>query len=104
MTSSFQSSSLSIEYLAAGYFKYDDVKTSVFGIVNFIGLSGKTHQQSRNFIEELELVKWLSTSNMLNRVVDLLEHITKFLKKRKEVILSSTQFSAQNTAVNYCTL
>lgn len=83
------------EHLAARYFKYEDVMKSVLEIVNFIRLNGKTHRQFRNFIEELELedkpsdvsfyciVRWLSTSNVLSRFVDLLEPIITFLKEKK---------------------
>ncbi|XP_036358318.1 SCAN domain-containing protein 3-like [Octopus sinensis] len=59
----------------------------VIEIVNFIRLNGKTHRQFRNFIEELELedklsdvsfyciVRWLSTSNVLSRIVNIFPDI-----------------------------
>lgn len=67
---------------------------TVLQIVNFICSSAKNHWQLRNFIAELDLedkpedisfhcvVRWLSTSNILNRFVDLLEPIAAFLLEK----------------------
>ncbi|XP_076067645.1 general transcription factor II-I repeat domain-containing protein 2A-like [Oratosquilla oratoria] len=83
------------KHLEARYFKYEDVIKSVLEIVSFIRSNGKSHRQFRNVIEELDLedkpsdvsfyciVKWLSTSNILSRFVDLLEPIITFLKEKK---------------------
>ncbi|XP_061468686.1 general transcription factor II-I repeat domain-containing protein 2-like [Rhineura floridana] len=83
------------EHLAARYFKYENVMKSILEIVNFICLNGKSHRQFKNFMDELELedkpsdvsfyciVRWLSTSNVLNRFVDLLEPIITFLEEKK---------------------
>ena len=61
---------------------------------------GKTHRLFRNFVEELELedapsdvslycvVRWLSTSNVLSRFVNLSKPINLFLEKSENVILS----------------
>ena len=85
------------ENLAAKYFKFESVITTVLQIVNFIRSSAKNPQQFKNFIGELDLedkpdnlsfhcvVRWLSTSttnNVLNRFVDLLEPITAFLSEK----------------------
>lgn len=82
------------ENLAAKYFKFESVMTTVLQIVNFIRSSAKNHRQFINFIGELDLedkpddlsfhcvVRWLSTSNVLNRFVDLLEPITAFLSEK----------------------
>ena len=68
--------------------------TTALQIVNFIRSSAKNHRQFKNFIGELDLedkpddlsfhcvVRWLSTSNVLNRFVDLLEPITAFLSEK----------------------
>jgi hypothetical protein len=83
------------EHLAARYFKYEDFMKSVLEIVSFICLNGKTHRHLKNFIEELGLVnkpsdvsfhsivRWLSTSNILSRFVDVLEPIITFLEEKK---------------------
>ena len=69
---------------------------TVLEIVNFIRKHSKTHRHIRNFIEKLELenkpsdvsfyciVRWLSTSNVLCRFVELLDPITAFLKESKK--------------------
>ena len=66
---------------------------TVLQIVNFIS-NAKNHHQFKNFIGELDLedkpddlsfhcvVRWLSTSNVLNRFEDLLEPITAFLSEK----------------------
>ncbi|XP_076316710.1 general transcription factor II-I repeat domain-containing protein 2A-like [Tachypleus tridentatus] len=83
------------EHLAARYLMYGYVMKFVLKIVNFMRLNGKTRRQFKNCIEELELedkpsdvsfyfiMRWLSTSNVLNRFVDLLEHIITFLEEKK---------------------
>ena len=65
-------------------------------MVNFIRINGKNHRQFRNFVENLELedapsdvslycaVRWLSTSNVLKRFVDLLNPINLFLDERRK--------------------
>ena len=70
------------------YCKYDNVMKTVLEIVNFIRSSAKTHHQFRNFVEELDeyiipndvnyysIARWLSTSNVLKRFVDLFEPIS----------------------------
>ena len=62
------------------------------------------HRQLRNFVEELELedapsdvsiycvVRWLLTSNVMSRVVDLLKPI--FFSRRKKKMLSSAKNNA----------
>ncbi|XP_042218332.1 general transcription factor II-I repeat domain-containing protein 2-like [Homarus americanus] len=83
------------QHLAARYFRYENVMKFVLDIVKFIRSNGKTHRQLKNFNEELELednpndvsfyciVRWLSTSNVLNGFVDLLDPLTTFLEERK---------------------
>ncbi|XP_078397295.1 scavenger receptor cysteine-rich domain-containing protein DMBT1-like [Cetorhinus maximus] len=83
------------DHLAARYFKYENVMKIILEIVNFIRSNGKTHREFRNFNEELDLedkpddasfyyiVRWLSTSNVLNRFVELLEPIIAFLEEKK---------------------
>ena len=68
---------------------------SFIKIVNIIHTNQKTHQQIRNFIEELELedkhsdvpfytiVRWLLTSNVFSRFVVLFKSIITFLKENK---------------------
>ena len=80
------------EHLVAKFFKYEDVMKTVIEIVNFIRVNAKNHRQFRNFVEDLELedapsdvslyciVRWLSTSNLLSRFVDLLNPIIDFLE------------------------
>ena len=82
------------EHLVEKYFKYEAVINTVIEIVNFIRTNGKTHREFRNFVEDLELedapsdvsfycvVRWLSTSNLLSRFVDLLNPIKEFLRKK----------------------
>lgn len=82
------------ESLAAKHFKFEHVMTTVLQIINFIRSSAKNHRQFRNFIDELNLddkpddvsyhcvVRWLSTSNVLTRFVDLLEPIAAFLTEK----------------------
>ena len=77
-------------HLAAKNFKYDHVIKTVLKIVNFIRPCAKTHRQLRNFVEELDddiipndvnyycIIRWLSTSNVLKRFVDLFEPICTF--------------------------
>ena len=84
------------ENLISSYFKYEDIMKTVLEIVNFIRKYTKTHQQLKNFIEELELedkpsdvsfyciVRWLSASNVLRRFVELLDPIIAFLKEIKK--------------------
>ena len=72
---------------------------TVLEIVNFIRVNGKNHRQFRNFVEELELkdfpsdvslyciVRWLSTSNVLSRFVDLLQPNNLFLDEKKKYYL-----------------
>lgn len=72
------------EHLAARYFWYEDIMESALEIVSFIRLNEKTYRQSRNVIIGLELddkpsiisfncvVRWLSTSNVLSRFMDLM--------------------------------
>ena len=62
--------------------------------VNFICSSAKTHHQYINFVEELDediipndviyysIARWLSTSNVLNRFVDLFEPICTFFEEK----------------------
>ena len=69
---------------------------TVLEIVNFIRKHSKTHRQFRNVIEKLELqnklsdvslyciVRWLSTSNVLGRFVELLDPIIACLKESKK--------------------
>ena len=59
-------------------------------------MNGKNHRQFCNFVEELELedapsdvslycvVRWLSTSNVLSRFVDLLKPINLFLEEKRK--------------------
>ena len=59
-------------------------------------MNGKNHSQFRNSVEELELedapsdvslyyvVRWLSTSNVLSRFVDLLKPINLFLDEKRK--------------------
>jgi len=66
-------------------------------MVNFIPKIAKTHRQFRNFIDDLKLedkpsdvsfyciVRWLSASNVLNRYVEVLKPITRFLNERSKV-------------------
>ena len=75
------------ENLISKYFKYEDILKTVLEIVNFIRNQSKTHRQFKNFIEELKLedkpsdvsfyciVRWLSTSNVLRRLVELSDPI-----------------------------
>ena len=84
------------EHLAAKYFKYENVMKTVLEIVNFIRINGKNHRQFRNFVEELKLedapsnvslycvVRWLSTSNVLSRFLDLLQPINLFFNEKKK--------------------
>lgn len=96
MIPSFQCFSLFIihrEHPAARFFKYEDVKKAVIGIVHFIRANGKTQRRLRNFIEELEfedkpsdaslysIVKRLSTSIVLSRFVNLFEFVITFLQE-----------------------
>ena len=82
------------EHLAAKYLKYYHVMKTVFEIVNFIIYRATSRRQVRNFAEKLDLyviqkdinyyciVKWLSTSNVLKRFVDVFEPICSFFGKR----------------------
>ena len=83
------------EHLAANHFRYEDVVKNVLEIVNFIGVNGKNHRQFHNFVEvELEgapsdvslycVVRWLPTSNVLSRFVDLMKPINLFLDEKKK--------------------
>ena len=84
------------EHLAAKHFMHEDGIKTVLAIVNFILVNGKNHRQLRNFVEELELedapsdvslycfVRWLSTSNVLSRFVDLLKPINLFLDEKRK--------------------
>lgn len=68
--------------------------TTALQIINFIRSSTKNHRQFRNFIDELNLddkpddlsyhcvVRWLSTSNVLTKFIDLLEPIAAFLTEK----------------------
>ena len=59
-------------------------------------MSGKNHRQFHNFAEELELenvpsdvslycvARWLLTSNVLSRFVDLLKPINLFLDEKRK--------------------
>ena len=72
------------------YFKYNHVMKTVLENVNFIRSSAKTHRQFRIFLQELDeyiilkdvnyycIVRWLSTSNVLKRFVDIFEPICPF--------------------------
>ena len=69
---------------------------TVFNIVNFIYSIAKIHQQFMNFVVELDediipndinyycIVRWLSTSNVLKRYVDLFEPICTFFLRKME--------------------
>ena len=84
------------EHFAAKHFRYEDVIKTVLEIANFMRLNGKNHRQFRNFAEKLELedapsdvslycvVRWLSTSNVLSRFVDLLKLINLFLEEKRK--------------------
>ena len=87
------------EHLAAKYFKYEHVMKTVLEIVNCIRSNAKTHRQFRNFVEELDediipkdlnyycIVRWLSSSNVLKRFVDLFEPICTFLEEKGKIYL-----------------
>jgi hypothetical protein len=84
------------EHLTAKHFNFENVMKTVLEIVNFIRSNAKTHRQFKIFIAELELedkpsdlsffclVRWLSSSNVLNRFVELLDPIICFLKEKKK--------------------
>ena len=67
---------------------------TVLDIVNFIRSSAKSHPQFYHFVEELDediipnnvnyycIVRWLSTSNVLKRFVDLCGFICTFFNKK----------------------
>ena len=77
------------EHLAAKYFKCDHVMKTVLEIVNIICSHAKTNRQFRHIVEELNediisndvnyccIARWLSTSNVLKRLVDLFEPICR---------------------------
>lgn len=85
------------EHLVAKHFNFEHIFTPVVKIVNFIRTNAKNHRQFRNFIDELELetevsdlslyciVRWLSTYNILNKFVMLLEPIIEFLEIKKQL-------------------
>ena len=82
------------ENLISKYFKHEHIMKTALEIVNFI--CKHSNRQFRNFIEELKLedkpsdvlfyciVRWLSTSNILHRFVELLDPIIAFLKEIKK--------------------
>ena len=84
------------KHLAIKHYRYEDIIKTVFKILNFILMNGKNHRQFRNFVEELKLedapsdvslccvVRWLSTSNVLSRLVDLLKPINLFLDEKEK--------------------
>ena len=73
--------------------EYKRITKTVLEIINLIRRNGKTHQQFRNFNEKLDFDveprdpsfycarKWLSTSNVLNRFVELCIILVKEIKK-----------------------
>ena len=84
------------EHIAAKHRTYEDVIKTVLEIVNFIRVNGKNHRQFRKFVEELELedaqsdislycvVRWLSTSNVLSRFVNLLKPVNLFVNEKRK--------------------
>jgi hypothetical protein len=82
------------EYLAAEYFKYEHVTEVVLKIVNYIRSSAKTHRQLKTFIEEIDnyefpddvswfcLARWLTVSNVLAKMFQLMESIKQFVKEK----------------------
>ena len=78
------------------YFKYEEVSKTVVEIVNFIRKNPNTQREFRNFIDELNLenkpndvsfyciVRWLPTSNVLSRFIELLQPITVYLNEQKK--------------------
>ncbi|XP_065681502.1 general transcription factor II-I repeat domain-containing protein 2A-like [Hydra vulgaris] len=84
------------EHLAAKHFNFPIVFKSVLKIVNYIRANAKNHRQFRNFINELDLadepsdvsffcsVRWLSSSDVFYRFVELLEPIKCFLIEKEK--------------------
>ena len=81
------------EHLAAKYYIYNHVMKTVLDIANFIRSNAKTHHKFRNFVMLDEdiipnhlnyygIVRWLSTSNVLKRIVDLFEPIFTSLEEK----------------------
>ena len=80
------------EHLAVRYFNYDHLMKTVLEMINFFHSSAKTHCLFGNFVEELDediipndincycIVRWLSNSNVLKRIVDLFELICTFFE------------------------
>lgn len=85
------------EHLVTKYLKYPEVMKTVLSIVNYIRTSAKNHRQFKNFLQELNdeelptdinffcIVRWLSSYNVLNRFVELLDPITSFLKEKEKI-------------------
>ena len=84
------------KHLVAKHLRHEDVIKTVLEIINFIYVNGKNLRQFYNFVEKLELedapsdvalycvVRWLSTSYVLRRFVDLLKPINFFLYKKRK--------------------
>jgi hypothetical protein len=83
-----------LAHLKSKHFKFNNVINCVLEIVNFIRTSAKNHREFRNFIEELELeeklsdlsfyciVRWQSTTNLLNKFVARFEPVIAFMKEK----------------------
>ena len=83
------------EHLAAKHFNFPIVLKSMLEIVNYIRSNAKNHRQFKNLINKLDLadkpndlsfycvVRWLSSSDVFYRFVELLEPIKSFLIEKK---------------------
>ena len=83
------------EHLAAKY--HDHVMKIIQEIVNFNRSSAKNHCLFINFVDELDediipndvnyfcIVRWLSTSNVLKRFLDLFEPICVFFEDKRKI-------------------
>ena len=94
------------EHLAVKHFNFPNVLKPVMEIVNYIRSNAKKSQTEKNFINELDLadkpndlsfycaVRWLLSSNVFYRFVELLEPIKSFLIEKKKTfeILHSMNF------------
>ncbi|XP_065650307.1 general transcription factor II-I repeat domain-containing protein 2-like [Hydra vulgaris] len=84
------------EHLATKHFNFPIVFKSVVEIVNYVQSNAKNYRQFKNFISELDLadkpsdlsfycvVRWLSSSDVLYRFVELLEPIKCFLLEKQK--------------------